>query len=130
MQSAKEEDSIGKFVRETRPSPEPAFILARDRQLDDLVRFCTVAEGFSIMRVEPTFNLGDFDVTPTIYRHMLLTSKRSGKEPVFIGPIIIHYRKNFHTYIFFSSTLRPGLRLFVIIGIVCVTVCSLMYLWY
>ena len=30
MQSAKEEDVMGKFVRETRPSPEPAFVLARD----------------------------------------------------------------------------------------------------
>ena len=37
MRSAKEEDVMGKFVRETRPSPEPAFVLARDRQLDDFV---------------------------------------------------------------------------------------------
>lgn len=118
MQSAKEEDSIGKFVRETRPSPEPAFILARDRQLDDLVRFCTVAEGFSVLTVDPTFNLGDFDVTPTTYRHGLLASIRSGNPPVFIGPTMIHYTKTFHTYLFFSSTLiglRPvlqGLRAF------------------
>ena len=33
MQGAKEDDSIGKFVRETRSSSEPAFIQARDRQL-------------------------------------------------------------------------------------------------
>ena len=52
MQSAKEEDFMGKFVCETRPSLEPAFILARDRQLDDLVRFCTVT-GFSILTVDP-----------------------------------------------------------------------------
>ena len=118
MQSAKEEDVMGKFVRETRPSPEPAFVLARDRQLDDLVRFCTVAEGFSILTVDPTFNLGDFDVTPTTYRHCLLESTRSGNSPVLIGPTMIHYRKTFHTYLFFASTLiglRPelqGLRAF------------------
>ena len=57
MQSAKQEDVIGKFVRETRPSPEPAFVLARDRQLDDLVRFCTVADDFSILTVDPTFKV-------------------------------------------------------------------------
>ena len=49
MMRSAEEDVMGKFVRETRPSPEPAFVLARDRQLDDLVRFCAVGEGFSIL---------------------------------------------------------------------------------
>ena len=109
MQSAKLEDEGGKFVRETRPSPEPAFVVARDRQLDDLVRFCTIPEKFSILTADPTFNLGQFDVTPTSYGHGLLTSTRTGKSPVFIGPTLIHYRKTFHTYLFFASTLI-GLR--------------------
>ena len=109
MQSAKQEDAVGRFVRETRPSPEPAFVLARDRQLDDLVRFCTGADDFCILTVDPTFNLGDFDVTPTTYRHCLLLSTRSGNSPVLIGPTMIYYRKTFHTYLFFASTLI-GLR--------------------
>jgi len=67
MQSAKLSDSLGLFVRETRPSPEPAFILAHDRQLDGLVRFCAIANGFSVLSVDPTFKLGDFDVTPITY---------------------------------------------------------------
>ena len=82
-----------KFVRETRPSPEPAFVLARDQQLDDPVRFCTIiiiAKQFSILRVDPTFNLGYFDVTPTTYKHCLMTV-RSRNSPVFVGPAIIHY---------------------------------------
>ena len=109
MQSAKTKDKIGKFVRETRPSPKPAFLLARDRQLDDLVRFCTVPEGFSILTADPTFNLGQFDVTPTSYKHFLLRSIRTGNSPVFIGPTLIHYKKTFHTYLIFASTLI-GLR--------------------
>lgn len=100
MQSAKLEDKYGKFVRETRPSPEPAFVVARDRQLDDLVRFCTIPEGFSILTADPTFNLGHFDVTPTSYKYSLLKSVRTGNSPVFIGPTLIHYRKTFHTYLF------------------------------
>lgn len=32
------------------------------------------------------------------YRHRLLISTRSGKNPVMIGPIMIHYRKTFHTF--------------------------------
>lgn len=100
MQSAKLGDSCGLFVRETRPSPEPAFVLARDRQLDDIVRFCTIPDNFSVLTVDPTFNLGDFDVTPMTYRHRLLVSCRSGRDPVMVGPVMIHYRKTFHTYVF------------------------------
>ena len=69
MQRAKEKDDLGLFVRETRTSPEPAFVLARDRQLDDLVQYCTPNENFSILTVDPTFNLGAFDVTPITYKH-------------------------------------------------------------
>ena len=67
-------------MRETQPSPEPAFVLARDQQLDDLVRFCAIPDDFSVLTVDPTFNLGDFDVTPTTYRHHLLISTRSSKN--------------------------------------------------
>lgn len=67
MQQAKLEDCTGKFVRNCRSSPEPAFVLSRDWQLDDLVRFCTVSGNFSVLTIDPTFNLGDFDVTPTEY---------------------------------------------------------------
>ena len=67
MQSAKLGDSLGLFVQETQPSPEPAFILARDRQFDGLVRFCVIANGFSVLTVAPAFILGDFDVTPITY---------------------------------------------------------------
>jgi len=113
IQQAKLGDSTGMFVRETRASPEPAFVLARDRQLDDLVRFCTNPSVFSILTVDPTFNLGAFDVTPTTYRHLLLESVRSGSPPVLIGPTMVHYRKTFHTYLFFAATLiglRPSLE--------------------
>ena len=75
MQQAKIGDHSGKFVRDTRPSPKPAFVLARDRQLDDVVRFFlyTIIE-FSILTVDPTFNLGEFDITPTAYQNLLLQS--------------------------------------------------------
>ena len=113
MQQAKVGDKIGLFVRETRASPEPAFILAQDHQLDDLIRFCTNLTNFSVLTVDPTFNLGAFNVTPTTYRHLLVESVRSGSSPVLIGPTMIHYRKSFHTYLVFAATLiglRPKLK--------------------
>ena len=113
IQEAKVGDSAGLFVRETRSSPEPAFILAREYQLDDLVRFCTVSADFSILTVDPTFNIGAFDVTPITYRNILLETVRYGSSPVFIGPTMIHYRKTFSTYLFFAASLigsRPELQ--------------------
>ena len=98
MQQAKVDDHTGKFVRDYRPSPEPAFVLARD----DLVRFCTVPANFSVLTVDPTFNLGDFDATPMAYRNLLLETVRYGTHPVFIGPTLVHYRKTFGTYLFFA----------------------------
>jgi hypothetical protein len=97
------------FIREVRTLREPAIVVATDIQLNDLDRFCCRQEKFGILTVDPTFCLGDFDVTLSTYRHLLLTCKRSGTHPAFIGPAMIHYRKTFSTYLFFTSTL-VGLR--------------------
>jgi len=69
-------------VQETKVS---AFVVAREWRLDDLVRFCTSAKEFSILTINPTFNLGEFNVTPTSYRHGFLQSVCTGKSPVFIS---------------------------------------------
>ena len=58
MQQAKVDDHARKFVHDCSPSPEPAFVLARDQQLDDLVQFCTVPANFAVLTADPTFNLG------------------------------------------------------------------------
>ena len=90
---------------------------AFDYSLDDLVRFCTSPNSF---RVDPTFNLGDFDVTVTTYHHLLLQHRGSaGKSPVMLGPLFVHVRKDFSTYHFFSSSLvgqRPQLASLLVFG--------------
>lgn len=63
------EDASKQFIREIRTLCEHAIVVGRDRQLIDLVRFCTFDEEFGIMTVDPTFSLGEFDVTLTTYRH-------------------------------------------------------------
>ena len=107
-----------KFIRDIKTYPEPAIVLATDQQLFDVQRFCCDPQQFSILTVDPTFSLGDFDVTPTTYRHLMLLSKRTNKPPVMLGPIMIHYKKTFTTYKFFASCLvtenreLQGLRAF------------------
>ena len=68
-----------------------------------MVRFCTSNIEFGILTVDPTFSLDEFDVTP--YRHLLLETRRNGNFPAFLGPVLIHYKKNFSTYVFFALTL-------------------------
>lgn len=99
------EDTTKQFVREIKALREPAIVVATNQQMTDLVRFCTFEDKFGIMVIDPTFSLGQFDVTVTTYRHLLLECKRSGNHPVFIGPSMIHFKKTFSTYLFFASTL-------------------------
>ena len=105
MQQAFMEDASNQFIREVKCLREPAVIVATERQLNDLVRFCTPPSNFSIMTIDPTFTLGDFDVTVITYRHKLLISRQANCPPAIMGPLLIHYKKSFATYNFFASSL-------------------------
>ena len=104
MQKSKTGDSC---VRDIKSSPDPAIVIASDGQLDDLVRFCASSAGVETctMTVDPTFCLGEFECTPITYRHLLVVTRRNKTSPVFIGPTLIHYRKNFASFLFFASSL-------------------------
>ena len=105
MQQAFMEDTSNQFIREVKCLREPAVIVATERQLNNLIKFCTPSSNFSIMTVDPTFSLGDFDVTVITYRHKLLISHQANCPPAIMGPLLIHYKKSFATYNFFASSL-------------------------
>ena len=56
--------------------------LSNDKQLDDLERFCISDIDFSYLSVDLKFNFGNFNLTPTSYRNLLLKSRKTGKTPV------------------------------------------------
>jgi hypothetical protein len=99
------EGKEGSFVRDVKAAPDPQCVLFTDWQISDLECFATDSKQYCIFTAETTYNLGDFYVTPTTYQHLLLESVRSGKHPIFIGPILIHQRKNFSAFNYFASTL-------------------------
>ena len=68
------EEGSEKCIRDVKVYPEPAIALASDQQLLDLERFCCDSSHYCILTVDPMFSLGDFDVTPTTYRHSCLAS--------------------------------------------------------
>ena len=86
------------FVRDVKAAPDQQCVLFMDWQMSDLERFTTDSREYSIFTADTTYNLGDFYVTPTTYQHLLLESVRSGKHPVFTGPILIHQRKNYSAF--------------------------------
>lgn len=92
---------------------------AFDRQINDVVRFCTNEREYSVFGIDPTFDLGEFSVTVCTYRHLLLTSRRSKQPPVMIGPIMIHQHKRKQDYHFLAASLvglHSGLQKIQAIG--------------
>ena len=108
------------FVRAVTGAPDYMVFLALDRTLDNLVRFCSDSQGSIqpvVLTFDPTFSLGEFDVTVSTYKHPLIVfrepTEHTVRHPSLIGPVLIHQRKQFVNYHYFTSTLvafRPRLR--------------------
>ena len=64
------------FIRDIKACPDPAIVVASNRQLDDLVRFCATPPETesSVLTIDTTYCLGDFECTPTTYRHLIVTT--------------------------------------------------------
>ena len=54
--------------------------------------------------MDPTFKKGQFEVTPVVYKHLLLKSKRTKESPVFLGPTMIHHKKTYEAYRTLAAT--------------------------
>ena len=97
------------FIRKIDVRPDFLVVLSTDQQLTDLKKFCT-QHPYTVLGIDPTFHFGDFDVTVTTYRHMMLenttpSNKMLNKCPVFVGPVCIHKKKDTQTYFNFFCTL-------------------------
>ena len=93
------------FVRDVKAAPHPQCVMAFDWQVNDLVRFLTDDRKFSVFTADTTYNVGEFYVTPTTYKHLMLVDITSKKNPTMAGPVLVHQRKNFATFNYFASTL-------------------------
>lgn len=109
MEQCKSAEKEDKFVQDVTCAPEPMAVLCSDQQLLDIDRFCCDPFHFCVFGVDPTFNLGDFSVAPTVYRHLLLEDRKSSHSPLLLGPMLVHYHKQFRSYHYFFATL-VGLR--------------------
>lgn len=67
------------FIRSVEAAPEPMCLLATNQQLTDLERFCTGSPS-SVLSIDPTFNLGPFNVTPTTYHNLLVENEKGHND--------------------------------------------------
>ena len=103
------------FVRSVSFEGGVMSVVGTDKQFDDIERFCACDDPVrgSVLGIDPTFNLGDFYVTPTVYEHKMIRNKVTGKHPTFLGPTLIHQDRKSSTYHYFASqirVMRPGVE--------------------
>ena len=107
LQAADEEEEREEpFVHSIAAWPEPLCILGFQSQFHDIARFCSDPSLHSVLTIDTTFNLGSFYVTPTSYRNLLLESNRTGKNPLFIGPILVHMTRSYAAYAHLLAKLK------------------------
>ena len=112
-------NSDNAFMRSVVAAPEPMAVLATNWQLNDMIRFLTDPQQHTVMGIDPTFNFGDFNVTPVVFRYLLLEHRKEGHSPIILGPLFVHQQKKFSSYYFFASTLIslcPSLRNIKVFG--------------
>ena len=75
---------------------EPAYFafLYQPRQINDIVNFCCTDINATTLAIDTTFNLCNLWVTYTTYRNKRLINLETRKSPVFLGPMMFHFRKD------------------------------------
>ena len=107
----KKKDTSKTFIRNLTVNPEFTVVLT-DQQLLDIERFCIDPRQFCVLAVDTTFNLGNYYITMTTYRHLQLLTKQK-THPVMIVPVLLHQQTLQISYIKLPSAmleLRPALR--------------------
>ena len=103
----------GGFLKEVQIGSTPCAILASKQQLDN-VTYCCQPIQFSVLGIDATFELGDFQVTLTTYKNHSLRNCLTNSPPVFLGPAFIHMERQTQDYKSFLSSLLKLNHIFVI----------------
>ena len=92
------------FIHEVKLASEQCVVMGMDYQLTDVDAFCTNPDHHCVFGIDPTFDLGHFNLTVTTYKQLQLV-KTNREPPTFVGSLFLHYHKNFSCYNSFASGL-------------------------
>ena len=91
--------------------PYDTWVLGTSQMTADIKRFCTSPLLSMPISINPTFNLGQFDVTPISFHNLFIRHKVNKTYAVNIGHMMIHHAKDFSTYKLFSSSLHANCKI-------------------
>ena len=74
------------------------FFLSDQNQLDDIAQFCCSKKDAAVLGVDITFNICNLWATDTCYRNKRLVNPRTGDNPLFLGPTLLHFQKDEFTF--------------------------------
>ena len=86
----------------------PVITLYTDQQITDLKRFCCTDNGF-VLGMNKTYNLGEFHVTPTVYKDTSVIKRRTNDHPICFGPTFIHQTSTTKAYSSFLHDIADNL---------------------
>ena len=86
----------------------PVVTLYTDQQIMNIKRFCCI-EGGSVLCIDKTFNLGDFHVTPTVYKDLSVIRPKTKDHPLCFGPTFIHTSSTTKAYSSFMHDIADNL---------------------
>ena len=104
--AAEEEGGEEPFVHSIASWSEPMCILGFQYQFHDIARFCSDPSNHCLLIIDTIFNLGNFYVTPTSYRNRLLETTKTGKNPLFLGPTLVHMARSYAAYAHLLAKLK------------------------
>lgn len=114
ISSSASEDDVDELLKYARDKddlilhhsdyPEDRWVLGTATMCSDLSKYTTSDLLCYPFSVDPTFKMGQFEVTPVVYKNLLLKSKRTNESPVFLGPTMIHHKKTYDTYRALAAT--------------------------
>ena len=74
---------------------------------------CISSSSKAVISVDKTYNLCGTFVTITTFKFSSVIRRKTGENPLLIGPIMLHSNSDFDTYFGFFSTVRRILKLYV-----------------
>ena len=95
---------------DTTEKKHDTWVLGTEVLCSHISRFTTSKKMSYPLSIDSTFNMGLFGVTPIVYKHLFLKSKRTCESPIFLGPMMLHHRKTEENYRIHSSVCTAKIK--------------------
>lgn len=97
-----------KSVKHINGIQHPLVTLYTEQQIADIKRFCC-KEGGGVLGMDKTFNLGEFHVTPTVYKNLSVVRRSTMDHPICFGPTFTHTSSTTKAYCQFMHDIADNL---------------------